>query len=86
MRKRGDVMILTYLAIYVALYVTWYVINKVFDGQPDKYLRNKIWNIFETQYGIVVSEDMKQNPVKYLINDLKVTLHNWKGGKKHKDE
>lgn len=85
MRKRGDVM-LTYLAIYVALYVTWYVINKIFDGRPDKYLRAKIWNIFETQYGMVIPDDMKQNPVKYFINDLKVTWHNMKGGKKHKDE
>lgn len=79
-------MLLTYLAIYVTLYVTWYIINKIFDNRPDKYLRAKIWNIFETQYEIVVSEDMKQNPVKYFINDLKVTWHNWKGGKKHKDE
>jgi len=78
-------MLKTYLIVYVIVYITWYLINKVFDGQPDKYLRAKIWYIFETQYGIIVPEDMKQNPLKYLLADLKSMLHK-KGGKKHKDE
>ena len=77
---------LTYLAIYLAVYVAWYIINKIFDGKPDKYLRDKIWSILETQYGIIVSDDLKQNPLKYLVDDAKTTFHKWKGGKKHKNE
>lgn len=79
-------MLKTYLIIYVVLYVAWYVINKIFNGKPDKYLREKIWAIFETQYGIVVPDDMKQNPLKYWLNDLKAMFHKKKGGKEHKDE
>lgn len=78
-------MLKTYLIVYIIIYITWYLINKVFDGKPDKYLREKIWYIFETQYGIIVPEDMKQNPLKYLLTDLKSMLHK-KGGNKHEDE
>lgn len=78
-------MLKIYLCIYIITYISWYLINKVFDGRPDKYLREKIWNIFETKYGIVVPDDMKRNPVKYAIADLKDMLHKKKGGK-HKDE
>lgn len=77
-------MLKIYLIIYVTLYISWYLINKVFNGKPDKYLREKIWNIFETQYGIVVPEDMKQNPVKYMLADLKDRFK--KKGGKYKDE
>ena len=73
---------LIYLAIYLAVYVTWYIINKIFDGRPDKYLRDKIWSILETQYGIIVSDDLKQNPLKYLVDDAKAAFRKMKGGKK----
>ena len=79
-------MLKIYLLIYIVVYVSWYIINKVFDGKPDKYLRAKIWNFIETQYGFVVPEDLKSNPLKYFVNDLKITWHKLKGGNKNKKE
>ena len=79
-------MLKIYLCIYIITYISWYLINKIFDGRPDKYVREKVWNFIETKYGIVVPDDMKSNPVKYAIADLKDMLHKMKGGKKHKDE
>lgn len=79
-------MLKIYLCIYIITYISWYLINKIFDGRPDKYVREKVWNFIETKYGIVVPDDMKSNPVKYAIADLKDMLHKMKGCKKHKDE
>lgn len=75
----------TFLCIYIVVYASWYLINKIFGGKPDKYLRNKLYNFVEVHYGIVVSDDFKANPVKYMLADLKDTWHNMKGGK-HKKE
>lgn len=75
----------TFLCIYIITYVSWYIINKIFGGKPDKYLRDKIYNYVEIHYGIVVSDDFKANPVKYMLADLKDTFNNMKGGK-HKNE
>jgi len=79
-------MLKIYICIYLVIYIIWYLINKIFDGRPDKYVREKIWNLFETKYGIIVPDDMKQNPIKYAIADLKDMWHKMKGGKKHEDE
>lgn len=69
-----------FLFIYAVVYISWFLINKAFGGRPDKYLREKIWNIFETQYGIVVPDELKANPVKYMLADLKDMFHKKKGG------
>jgi len=70
----------TFLCIYIIVYISWFLINKAFGGRPDKYLREKIWTIFETQYGIIVPDELKVNPVKYMFADLKDMFHKKKGG------
>ena len=77
---------LKFLCIYVAIYFVYYLINKAFDGKPDKYLRKKVYDFIEINYGIVVPDDMKQNPVKYVLSDLKSMLHKKKGDDSHDEE